>query len=646
MSQDDSDKLNRLEELKSKLFSKNFQMKIEHKDSFSHLNQTEIPDSWQTTIKEQIRSNEQQFSQSHFAKNFFIFAIIVFFITIAYASYVFFAGGNTVSKDNIEISVLGNSFVAGGEELPLVIGITNKNSSAIDLVDLIVEYPKSSTLITTDTSTQMQRIRKSLGTIPSGAVRNENVKLVLFGEQGSLVSVKISIEYRVEGSNAIFVKDKTYEVSINSTPVNLVIDAPDSVSSNQDVVLNIKTTLNSTNTLYGVLVKVDYPLGFQFKSANPSPTLGNNIWDMGDLAPGADHNISVVGQMVDVFEGEEKIFRVWSGTQSKSDKSVMDIIFNSLAHSISIKKPFIQTKLLINGVAQREYAIDSKTTIRGEINWTNNLDTNVNDFVIRARITGNAVDRKTINGVLGFYDSTNNIITWDKTYNNKFKEINPGDSGSVTFSFSPLSLLSTPGQIINNPSVNIDIDVVGKQALDGFNVKDLTNSESAVIHIISNAGLATKALYYSGPFTNTGSISPKVGQETTYTMVWTLSNSANNLSKAKVISTLPPWMRFVGSLSPASEDLVYNPSTKEISWNIGNIPRGLGITSPSREVAFQIAITPSLSQVGSLPVIINDATLTGHDDFANVDVRVNKPSLRTRLENDSAFPSWGGMVTE
>ena len=158
--------------------------------------------------------------------------------------------------------------------------------------------------------------------------------------------------------------------------------------------------------------------------------------------------------------------------------------------------------------------------------------------------------------------------------------------------------------------------------------------------------LPAQALYYSGAFKNEGPIPPKVEQKTTYTIVWSLSNTANNISKAQVSSTLPPWMRFI-SLSPGSTEILnYDDSTKGIIWNVGMIPAGTGITEADREVSFQVELNPSLSQVGTMPVIINDTTLTGHDDFANVDVIVNKTSLSTRLLNDPSFPPNGERVVE
>ncbi len=657
MPTNDNDKLNRLEELKSKLFSKSYQVKLEHRGNFSHSKSNNIPDAWddvKDTEDRTLKYEERFFMKTTIFKNFFIASLVFFVVTLGYASYVFFAGGNTVSNDNIDISVLGNNFTAGGEDLSLVVGITNRNNSAIDLADLILEYPKGSSDIpdastdggTADPSLGTETSRMSLGTIPAGAVRNENIKLVLFGQQGSIRPIKISLEYRVEGSNAIFVKEKMYNVTINSTPLDLSVSAPSTISPNQDITLSIKTTLNASKPISKILLKVDYPVGFQFKSSVPAPSLGNNTWNLGDLAPGAERTISVTGKMIDVVDGEEKSFHITSGSQSTSDKSMIDVVFNSIAQKVAIKKPFIEAKLVINGISGREYAVDNKTPIRGQIMWTNNLDTKVDDVVIRATISGNAVDRKTINTPDGFYDSSKNTITWDKNSVSGFKEVNPGDSGIVSFTLSPLSLFSSTSGLLSSPSVNVDISISGKQSVVGYATSDLSNSDTGVVHIISDVGFTSKVLYYSGVFKNTGPIPPKVEKQTTYTVQWSLSNTANSISKAVIRSSLPSWINFVGPISPSDADLVYNPSTKEIVWNIGSIAKGTGITTPAKSVSFQISFTPSLSQVATTPLLLNDSVLTGHDDFANVDVKVSKGSSRTSLDNDPLFPPNGALIVE
>ena len=641
MMPNDSEKLNRVEELKRKLFSNNYQTKIEYRDSFAHHNEEKVPETFEA--EDQGVKEDESFKKTTMFKKFFIFSVVFFVLALGYVSYMFFAGNNSISNENIEISILGNTFTAGGEELPLQIEIINKNSSALELVDLVLEYPKGSG---GNTAKDMERKRISLGTIPSGGVKNENTKIVLFGEQGSVQNVKISIEYRVGGSNAIFVKEKSYDVSINSTPINISVDAPTEVSPNQDITLNIKSTLNASKPASKILIKVEYPVGFVFGSSKPAPTLGNNVWNLGDLSPGAESNIAITGKMIDVFDGEEKSFRIFSGSQSEVDKSAIAVVFNSLGHTVLIKKPFIEAKLFVNGSYDREYAVGSKSPISGNIRWVNNLDTKINDLEIRVKLSGNALDRNNIDAPGGFYNSSEDTIIWNKNSQSSFGEVNPGKNDSVSFSLETLPVFSAGGGMLSEPSVNIEVSISGKQAAEGNVLQTIKNSESKKIRIITDVGLAAKALYYSGLFENTGPIPPKAEKETTYTVVWSLSNTSNNVSKAQVKATLPPWVRFVGAVSPLNENVLYNITTKEITWNVGSIPRGTSITQTGREVSFQIAFIPSLSQVDTTPTVINDAVLTGHDDFANVEVRVNKASLNTRISGDPTFPSSGARVVK
>jgi hypothetical protein len=641
MPPQDQDKLNRIEELKSKLFSKSYPTQIEHRDSFSHTRHLDVPDSWPK--EEGAETAPENFLKKTFVfKKFFLFSLAFFVLALGYGAYMFLVGGNTVSNNNIDITVVGNTFTAGGEQLPLIIGVTNRNPSKLQLVDLIIEYPKSSAGELSST----ERLRQSLGDISSGDTKNNSINVVLFGEQGSVRTIKISIEYRVEGSNAIFIKEKTYDVTINSTPINLSIDAPSDISPNQDITIRVKASLNATEPAPSMLLRVDYPVGFQFTSSKPEPSFGNNVWNLGDLPPGSESNISISGKMIDVFDGEEKTFRVWSGSQSSTDKSVIGVVFNSGEQKVLVKKPFISAQLYVEGEYHSEYATDSKSPIQGEIRWTNNLETKINDLEIIAKISGNAVDRKKINTQQGFYDSSKDSIIWNKNSQSTFAEVNPGESGSVFFSLTPLALFSGSAGLLSSPAVNVEVSISGKQPQEGDSIKALNNSESKIIKIISDVGFAGKLLFYSGPFTNKGPIPPTAEEDTTYTVVWTLSNSSNNISKAEIRASLPPWINFVGPVSPSTENLVFNPSVKEIVWNAGNIPKGAGITGTSKEVAFQIVFKPSLSQVGTRPVLVNDAVLTGHDDFANVDVRVNKASLNTLLTNDPTFPPNGDRVVE
>lgn len=643
MPPEDKEKLENVEKLKSKLFRPSYKTKIEYHDDLVTRKKIDAPEVW-AKIAEHRKNISNFFTKSSAFKKFFFFSLAFFVLSLFYVTYMFFWGGNVVSNENIEISIFGNTFTAGGEELPLNIEIVNKNSSALELVDLVVEYPRGSV---GDLTQDTERQRVSFGSIPSGGIKNENITIVLFGEQGSIRPVKVSVEYRIEGSNSIFLKEKLYEVSINSTPINLLVNAPREVTTNQEFILDITTSFNASRAVADTILKLDYPLGFEYISAEPSPDYGNNIWSLKELPPGEEKNIKITGKMVDVFDGEEKTFHIMSGTQSKSDKSQIEVVFNSVAHTLLIQKPFIEALLYVNNLYNKEYAANPKTTVGGSIRWTNNSGTKINDLVIKAKLSGNALNRKSIQSSGGFYDSANNVIIWDKNSQEKFSEVDIGAGGSLQFTFASIPIYSASSGMLVDPVINIEVSVSGRQSGQGNFVKELFNSETKVVKIISEPSFTAKALYFLGPFQNVGPIPPKVEQETTYTIVWTLTNTSNDISNAQVRSSLPPWVKFLDSVSPLSEDVSHNSATREIVWNAGSLPKGTGITGGKKEVAFQISFKPSLSQLESIPILINEAIFTGHDDFANVNVKSSKSLITTALNRfDTEFVGDGATVVE
>lgn len=565
-------------------------------------------------------------------RKFFVFSLIVFVASLMFTFVVFYRGTNIVSSENIDIEVLGNAFVPGGEELSLQIEITNRNNTPLEFSDLLVEYPKGSA---GDTLGDFVRVRESLGTIGSGETAIETVKVVLFGEEGSSKDIRVALEYRVKGSNAIFVQEKTFTVTISSAPLTLSIDAPQDTISGQEITLQVKITLNTDEAIPDLRLKIDYPPGFEFESATPEPDLGNTLWDLGDLSPGAEKTISITGVMQGQ-DGEERSFNIYSGSEHTADPSKIGVVFNSLLHTVAIGRPFIDARILVEGAYQDEYVSSSQTDNKVEIAWSNNLQTRIDDVEIKVTLSGNALDEASVSTRDGFYNSLDNTIVWNKSTLSTFSSIAPGERDDVSFNLSSLPLLTGTQTFLERPQIVIEVSIKGTESTEGL-VKEVVKFERRVIKIVSDFQIAAKALHYTGPFTNTGLVPPKVGQDTTYTIVWNVTNSSNKISEALAKATLPLFVRFNRRVSPSSENVLYDESTREVTWNIGKISEGAGLLGESKEVSFQVTLLPSLSQVGTAPELISGTTLTGRDTFANTLVQSRKSPLNTNLINDSGF---------
>jgi hypothetical protein len=277
---------------------------------------------------------KKSFFDNTMFRKFFIFGIGFFVVAVGFSLFMLFGGRNTVSSGNIDINVLGNAFVSGGEELPLKIEVSNRNNVPLQFADLILEYKQGS-----GPDEKLRTDRETVGVVPSGGKVEKLVNVTIFGQQGTARDIKITLEYRVPGSNSIFVKEKPYTVNISSTPVNLVVDGPEVTNTNQEVSFNIKTSLNTEEPVKDMLVVVHYPPGFDFKGATPEPAFSNNIWELGDLSKGAEKTINVRGVIV-ADAGESRAFNIYTGTKNPENDQEIGTQFNSENYIIAIKKPF------------------------------------------------------------------------------------------------------------------------------------------------------------------------------------------------------------------------------------------------------------------------------------------------------------------
>ena len=246
--------------------------------------------------------------------------------------------------------------------------------------------------------------------------------------------------------------------------------------------------------------------------------------------------------------------------------------------------------------------------------WANNLDTKIADLEITAKLEGTIYSRSSVTAGGGFYDSNTATVFWDKRHQSSFGSIDPGQNGTVSFSFGTISVGTDPA-LWKNPSMIIHVSVHGKRLDEQGVYQDVTSTFTKEIKIASALGLLSRLSYGSGPLMNSGPVPPKAEVETTYTITWSLSNSSNSVSNAQVRAVLPSYVRFVGAVSPSSESVAYSSVGGEVVWNVGEMKSGVGFGTSPREVSFQIAFLPSVSQIGEAPIVIGEAVASGEDRF-------------------------------
>ncbi len=572
------DNKNKIEDIKRNLYDPNDKFVGHQREGILHQVKHKVQNEWmddKTDENKQGNNMGNNFKKPPMSiyKKFFIISVIFFVGALGFAIYKFASNDISVSNDKIDIVVVGNSFTKGGDELPLQIEIVNNNSASLELASLIVEYPKGAG----DNTTDVVRLpRDTIGTIKPGETVIRNIKVTLFGEEKSIRNIRIGLEYHPEGSNAIFVKEKYYPVTISLAPLSLDIKTPTEATSNQPISFSVTATLNTTLSGENPILQVVYPNNFVFDSAVPLPSLGNSNWDISSLSVTNPITIEIKGRLIGQ-DGDEQVFHVYAGATNGTDKSAISVVYNSILQKILIVKPFLDAHILVNNQDKTEYIVSGGENVNAEISWVNNLPTRITDGQIIVSLSGNVFDESTVNSNNGFYDSANDQIIWDLNSVPQLAEINPGEKGTVDFSFKPYSLVGM-STIPKNPQVSIKVSIKGREPLLGSTYNDINNFSEKIVKVMTDFQIASSAFYLSG------SMPPKAETETNYMVTWTLSNTANNIIQAQARSSLPIYIKWVGLASGQNDNLIYNDVTREVIWNIGSVLPGTGITS-NREIS-------------------------------------------------------------
>ncbi len=636
---------NKLEKLQRKLYSRNApdlttgaRTDLVKKEANYGPQGEEVKEDWENLGKNRFDDLAAKVSMMAQKKNkyiqkIFLFSVLFFVIAAGVAAFVFLGGMNAVSSKNVDIKVVGPLSVGSGQEVAFDINVINNNNVDLKSASLLVEYP-AGTRSAVDLSKELSQERFELETIRPGNSYAQKIEAVFFGEKNDSKNLKISLEYMVENSSALFYKEKIAEVSISSAPVIITPTYPKEANSNQEVSFNIELVSNSKDQLNDFLVSVDYPFGFVFKEASPGPSFGNNIWQFASLKQGEKKTVSIRGNIIGQ-DNEERVFKINAGLPHPDDERMIAVPFSQLEESILVKKPFINLDVFIEGrsgdfVAQEGGQVTTEFVLR------NNLPSRLFNVSVEAAFVGGAFNGLSVypgNG--GFFQSFNNTILWDERSEPGLADMEPGQQKSFSFRLSPLPYKNIVAGA--KPEIEMMITAKGERILETGSVEQVTATEIRKISLGTDISLNMRVVRSLGSIENSGPVPPRADTPTTYTVIWGISNSLNQVSNVLVRAKLPSYVKWTEIKIPQSESFVYDATAKELVWNAGSILPNTGSGSAKKELQFQLEFLPSTSQIGQVVSLLSEVSLSGIDKSTGQKVEKRLPGVTTDFSGDPSF---------
>lgn len=566
-------------------------------------------------------------------------AIVVVLVVFILA---FFRGWFSFSKEKVDVRIVAPAEVSSGEEVEIAVYYQNNNRVALKDAKIIIDYPRGTYSVDGNELTQET---VELGKIPPKMKGIKDFKIRLVGEKGGIRSLAVKFNYQPANINSRFENLASFKINISSVLVGLYLTVPQKAINGEEVFYTLDYLNNSDKDFSDFKIELDYPLGFSFKAAEPLPTEDNNIWQLKELKKGERGTISIVG-ILEGIEAENKTLLASIGgikngkfLKYSQTSAVTQISSSPLLVIVSLNKE------------EEEINVSSGEELNYKIDFKNNTDIALSQLILKAYLQGEMFDFKTLKlSERGFFDSLNNVITWSAAGVPSLALLSPGESGEVSFSLSTRK--DFPIDDFNDKNFQLYL----RAELETLNVPLQFNLERLKVEKILSSNINSKVVlqakgYYKETTTNIenfGPIPPKVHQITTYTIHWQVTNTSNDLENVRVTAVLPQGIEWQDVYTALNKDtqLEYNERTKQIVWEVGKVPAATGFLIPAHELIFQIALRPSITQIGTMPVLIDESSLEGKDTFTGEILESFSPAIATNLPDDLSISKKEGWVVE
>lgn len=548
------------------------------------------------------------------------FQVIVALLALAVGAVGFWLWQkNTYSKEILRLEIIAPEDAAMGEEISYVAKYKNNGDVRLERPVLIFEYPAGAV----PAQGQDTRITQSLDDIYPGQERTFSFAARLFGKEGEVKEAKAQLQYTPRNLNALFESETTAATRISHVPLTFELDLPSRMESGQEFSFALNYFSNSEYPLSDLRIKMEYPEGFAFKTASPSP-IGESEWDIGLLNKTEGGRISIAGTL----QGEVREAKIFKATLGMWKEGTFTLL-KEATKGVEIASTRLIISQEVNG--SPGFVASPGDTLHYVVSFKNVSEKTLENLFLVVALEGRPFDLASVKPGSGIFQQGDNSIVFESKNVSKLRFLGKGEEGKVEFWVNAKEEWET-----FSPQ---DKDFVLR---DRIILSDAT--EEFEVKVNSKLEIEQSAFFADEVFGNQGPMPPQVGVPTTYTVAWQARNLYNDARNAKVRAVLPAQVGLTGSVFPEGAPLTFDPVSREVVWEAGDLSAGTGPFETPPSVAFQVRLVPTASQQGKAAQLIGEARIQADDVFVERTLSATDSPVDTRLPDDSSVSPAMGVV--
>jgi len=578
-----------------------------------------LPTSWGEDSS--IITRGRDASGMSFGAKLLILSTILLIAAVSFSAWRILTSKNSISANNIELTVDVESLIQGGEVTPLVVTLHNNNTVPLESAQITLLYKQGNG--SQDEQEKVQE-KRNIGIVKQGEYKKQDFSLMMYGGEAESRTINLKLEYKIAGSNAVFSKVVTTSVTLKSPSVTVSIEGKDKLASGQSgsFMLVVKNTA-ATSSLPSVL-QVVFPNSFVIEDAAPKPVARSTSWQIGSIKPGESKAVEITGYF-NGSQGELGTFQAKVGSQGDLPTSI-GIVYSAKTKDVTLQSSPLTLGISLSGSGGEVIRYGDKVVLM--MKYSNGSGQALENVSFKVSLAGDAALYDSVDPLQGMYSKESKTIVWNKSNLPELAVLAPNAQGVVQVSV-PIVQRGN-----NTPSLKVTFEGLASSSGAG----DVAATVTKTWNVVSSATMDATTQYKNTSLQNIGPIPPVVGKETTYTGVFKVT-AQSALSMARISFVLPTYVTWKGATSNVS-GITYNAKSRTVYWDIGQLEQG-------RVVLAEIGLTlkPSLGQVDQKPALTSTIVLDAEDALTKMKVKTTLSPLTTSLYNEE-WPQNPAIVTK
>ncbi len=565
----------------------------------------------------------------HISKRVFKYLVILAGTLGVVSVLLYFFGGSSFTESKVILTLEGPTQASAGDEVVYKVHYKNNTKTTLHDIKLSLNYPDGAIIIKDDEvfTTAGNVIVLDQEDLKSGESRDQEFHAFLIGDRGNIKLARVKLTFAAGNIKSPFEKTAQLSTTISDMPIALTLVAPPTTSTGQTITYVFDYRNQTQEDISDLQLIMKYPDGFTVSKVTPT-TPGSSTWEIPILKKGEGKRVTIQGTLTG-REGDSK--QVTALIKRKIFGTFID--YEKISAVTVISSPLLNVDTSING--SQAYISHAGDTLQYQIYYQNTSNYTFSGLTLTAKLEGSMYDYSTVDPKGGFYDSSTHTISWNSTVLPAFNSFPPRAAGTASFS---IKLKSTASGVGSNSLFAHAIVTLSTENVPDAVEANVVSAIDDVLTKITSQPTFRETLYYSDmAFGSSGPMPPQAGKETSFTVHWQVVNPGNAVNNAKIVGTLPQGVTWKNAVSVGSgqPQPIFNKNTSQVIWNIGTLPAGVGTGGTAAyELAFQVNVKPSTTQINQPAPIISGVSLSGSDSSTGQNIIVSAPDLTTNSTVD------------